>query len=798
MHFNLFKTSFRSITKRPGYSFLNIASLGLGLGCFILIMLFVTDELSYDTHHKDADRIYRVALTGQPLNSEPDHFAVVSSAIGRYVRQDFPQVESLVRLMPFSPTVLHEGTYYFDDRFYYAEPSLFDVFTLPLVAGQSESQLERPNTAVMTESMARKYFNTENVVGQTITVDDSTHLEITGVIEDIPSTSHFRADYFVSYSTFLQRVPENESWLDLGQYAYLKAAENVDIGEFQARLKTFAHEKIGEELDQFGFKLELDLEPLTAIYLTSKRDAQIGATGDMTQVWVFSGIAMFILLLGIINFTNLATARSFERAKEVGVRKSVGSSKGALVGQFLGESSLMAFISLLVGFLIAAGGLPILNDIAGKEIEWFGLLSPQVLLICISATLLSGLLGGAYPAFVLSSFKSVDVLKGVFHASNSSAFVRKGLVSLQFAISIGLISGTVIVVQQIEFLQAQDLGFSPDQVLVIDGQTIPREQAAENRETLLSQFSGLAGVQMVAYSETIPGRRAGRVLVNAEGLAEDDVRSVERVRVGYDYFETLGIKVSAGRLFSRDFADEEAQGGVLVNEEAVRYFGWESPEAAIGKTVGLGGGRRVVGVVSDYHHESLKNVVQPTVYNLFLRSNNYLSIKLAGSALSTSVDDAKAIWTSFYPEYPFESFFLDDDFNKQYQAEERLMNVFYVFSFLATIIACMGLFGLAAFTAAQRTKEIGVRKVMGASVRSIVRLLSTEFMVLVGVGLLIAVPVTSYSMGVWLEPFKVKVPISWWVFVLSGLGAVLIALATVSFQAIRAASADPIRSLRYE
>lgn len=798
MHLKHFRTSLRAFTKRPGYSFLNIASLGLGLGCFALIMLFVTDELSYDTHHKDADRIYRLAFTGFPPNSAPDHFASVSSPMGRHIREDFPQVEALVRLQPYGPTVLHNGTYFFDDVFYFAEPSLFDVFTFEFLAGSQADQLVRPNTAVMTESVARRYFDTTQAVGRTITVNDSTHYEITGVIADLPATSHFKADFFVSYATFLQTQPEDEAWLSIGQYAYLKTNENIDFEPFEARIKGFAHEKIAAELDQFGFKVELVLEPLTSIYLTSKRSYQIGPTGDMTQVWVFSGIAVFILILGMINFTNLATARSFERAKEVGVRKSIGSSRSALVGQFLSESLLLACISFVVGMVLAALGLPVLNEIAGKSIAYSGLFSPKLLLIGLGATAVSGSLGGAYPAFVLSSFKSVDVLKGVFHASKSTSMIRKGLVSLQFAISIGLIAGTAIVVQQVQFLQSQDLGFSADQVLVIDGQNIPRSRVQNNVDALLSRFNALSSVKQVAFSQTVPGRGSGRRLVSAEGLPDDDVRSVSVVNVGYDYFETLNISLAAGRLFNRSFADEVDQAGIIINEEAVRYFGWASAEDALGKTVGLNANSTVVGVIQDYHHESLKDVVQPTIYSLFPASSRFLSIKLASGDASNIITSANEIWTSFFPGYPFESFFLDDDFNKQYQAEERLMNVFYVFSFLATIIACLGLFGLAAFTAAQRTKEIGIRKVMGASVGSIVRLLSTEFVILVSIGLLIAIPATVYGMNLWLAPFPEKVPIAWWVFGVAGLGAIVVALATVSYQAVRAASADPVKSLRYE
>jgi putative ABC transport system permease protein len=793
-----FKSAIRSVKKRPTYSFINIFGLGIGLACFTLIMLFVTDELSYDSFHEDADQIYRVALTGYPPNSPPDLFAMVSSPVGRYIRSDFPEVEAVVRIQGYGPTVLHNGEYFFNDQFYFAEPELFDVFTLPLIYGSKEEQLVRPGTLVMTQSMSKRYFGDQNPVGDSMTLNDSIRVEITGVIQDLPSNSHIQADFFVSYATLLARRPENERWLGLSQYSYLKVAKNIDLSAFADRLRGLAHEKDGGQLAEFGFKVELELEPLTDIYLKSKRDAQIGATGDMTQVWVFSAVAIFVLLLASINFTNLATARSFERAREVGVRKSLGSSRFELIRQFMAESLTMAFAALIIGAILAFAGLSVLNDIAGKSIPYAALFRPQLTLIALLATIACGVLGGAYPAFVLSSFKSVDVLKGVFHASRSGSLVRKELVSAQFAISIALIAGTVIVFQQLQLLRTQDLGFDPDQMLVIDGQTLSHNAVGDRHDAIISSFSTMSGVQKASFSANIPGRSAGRSLITAEGLAEDDVRSVSEVSVGYNYFENFGIALLSGRTYSTDFPLDPDE-SVIINEETVRYLGFGTNEEAIGKTLGFGeASAKVIGVVGDYYHSSLKVEIQPTIFALAPQSTNFLLLRVAGADAVEVVAESKAEWAALFPGFPFESFFMDDDFNKQYQAEERLMNVFSIFSFLAILIACMGLFGLAAFTAAQRTKEIGIRKVMGASIFSVVKLLSKEFVILVMVGLVVAVPAAVYGMNLWLEPFPIQVPLHWWVFGLAGAGAMIIALVTVGYQAVRAASADPISSLRYE
>ena len=788
------KFAFRAFLKRPGYSFITVFGLGIGLACFALITLFVRDELSYDKHHENAEQVYRVSFRGQPPNSEPDFFAVTSSPVGRYLRQDYPEVESVVRLNDYAATILQNGEYYFGETFWFAEPELFDIFTLPIVSGESSGHLVEPFTMVMTQTMAQKYYGDRDPVGEQMVLNDSVYVEITAVIEDLPATSHLAADFFVSYATLLQWRPERDSWLGLGLYTYIKLGDGVEEAAFSEKIKPMVHTYFGEQLDSFGFKAELFLEPLTDIYLKSKIGAQLGPTGDMTQVWVFSAVAIFVLLLACINFTNLATARSMERAREVGVRKALGSTRGALVAQFLAESVFLAMVAFVLALLMGAIALPALNSIAGKEIALSALLSLDMMGILVGFALLSGLLGGAYPALALSSFKSVDVLKGSFHSTRSGAIVRKILVSAQFAISVALIAGTMLVYQQLQFMRGQELGFDQEQMLVIDAQTVSRDLMEQNTDTIISELENLSVVREVSLSGTIPGRPTGRLLFSAEGLEDDDVRSGASLRIGYDYFGNYGIPIIAGRSYSRDFATDLTD-AIVINEEMVRYVGWERPEAAIGK---MFNDVTVIGVVGDYHHESLKVIIQPSMYWLSPRTVGFVSIRVAGNDASEAARQVREVWASLFPAFPFESFFLDDDFNRLYQSEERMLNIFGIFSFLAILIACLGLFGLAAFTAAQRTKEIGIRKVMGASVPSIVRLLSKEFAYLVLAGFVVAVPATLYGIGKWLEPFPYRISVSWWVFALAGIGALTIALVTVGYQAARAASVDPVRSLRYE
>lgn len=788
----------RAFLKRPVYSFINVFGLGLGLACFALISLFVKGELSYDRHHEDADRIYRVGFRGTPPNSATDEFAVVSNLISTTIRDDFPEVEALTRMMTFSGSVLKDGEHYYDDQFLYVDDAALDVFTVPFVSGAREGALERPNTVVISESMAEKYFDIGNPVGQMLVVDDSLNWEVTAVMEDIPATSHFQADFLLSFATVESQFDNNAGWLNLGLYAYLKTRPGIDFSAFEAGVANVIHDHIGEDLDAMNFKTELLLEPLTGIYLTSKLGGQIGATGDMTQVWVFSAVALFILLLAGINFTNLSTARSMERAREVGVRKSIGSTRSALVIQFLGESVTLAMFSLVVGLIMAAASLELLNELASRDIAYSALLDPELLGILVGATLLSGLLGGLYPALLLSGFNPVDVLKGSNHSSKTGAFVRKSLVTTQFAISIGLITGTIVVNQQLDWMQNRDLGFNKEQMLVVDAQAVSRRSIEGRTLDILAQFEQLSLVQEATLSQGIPGRGSGRVLFRTENLSDDDIRSADVLNVGRDWFETYGIPLVAGRSFD-PARDTDLDDAIIINESLAEYAGFQHPEDALGVRIPQGGGNRmIIGVLTDYHHSSLKDEIQPTLYYPTDRIMNFVSLRIAGQDAVRAVEEVGAVWSTLFPEIAFESFFLDDDFNRQYQQEERLQRIFSLFSILAIAIACLGLFGLAAFTAQQWTKEIGIRKVMGASVGSLVGMLSREFAILVLVGLVIAIPISLWGLNQWLEPFPYRIDIAWWVFAVSGAMTLGIALATVGWQAMRAASIDPIKSLRYE
>ena len=796
---NHLKIAVRHLLRRKGYAFINIFGLAVGLACGVLILLFVRDELSYDRFHADADRIYRVAVDAYPPNdAPPDTFALSSQPVGRTLRADYPEAEHVARFEAWSPTVKHGGQYFFDDRFFFAEPSFFDVFTFPLAAGDAATALDAPYSLVMTEEVARKYFGSTDALGRTLVLDDTLTFTVTGVARDVPPGSHLRFDFLVSWSTLTSIQPENDAWLSLNTYTYVKLRPGVRAAAFEAQIRDLIMRHYGEQLRGIGFAAELRLQPLTAIHLRSNRGGELQPGGDVRYVYAFSAIAVFVLLIACVNFMNLATARSMERAKEVGVRKVVGSGRARLAGQFLSESVLTCLAALVVAVGLVAAALPFFNDLAGKEIGFARLLDPAFALSLVGLTVLLGVLAGGYPAFVLSGFEPIEVLKGAFRSSGRGALLRKTLVVFQFAVSVALIVCTVVVFEQLAYMRSQDLGFDGEQVLVIDAQGVPSGQMRQQYETIKGELAQQAQVRQVSAMWSVPGRAAGLLVVAPEGLAEGDSRRMQILLADHDFVETLGIEIVAGRDFSTAFETDAAE-ALLVNESAVANLGWGPPEEAVGRRIQVGQKNGViVGVMKDFHFSSLKDRIEPMILHIIPQAFDYFAVRLAPGEAATAVAGLERTWEEHFPGYPFASFFLDEDFDRQYQTEARLAEVFGVFAFVAILIACLGLFGLATFMAEQRTKEIGVRKVLGATVPGIVALLSKDFTRLVAAAVVVASPVAYFAMEQWLAPFPYRISIRWTVFVAAGLAALGVALLTVSYQSVRAALANPVDALRYE
>ncbi len=797
---NYLKIAYRTLKRRKGYAFINVFGLAVGLAACILIGLYVQDELSYDDFHENADRTYRV-LREFDIPDLQTTIAGTPPALAPALEASVPAVEATVRVLRRGGVVQHETRRFAESGFVWADAGFFEVFSFPMLRG--EAALDRPGTVVLTEAMATKYFPDENPVGQTLRVGERS-LEVTGVMANVPSNSHL--DY-IDFVGSLETWDIQPSWGYNNFTTYVMLAEGASISEVAPQIDaviTANTQPDGEEAadvigDGDGFIPHL--QPITGIHLGQGVSVEIGAAGNMLYVYLFAALAVFILLLACINFMNLSTARSMERASEVGMRKALGARREQLAGQFLGESILMTLGALLLALVLARLALPGLNALAGKSLSmgalWGG---PQVLAL-VALVVVVGLVAGSYPALALSRFEPATVLRGTLGSAGGRR-LRKVLVVFQFAISIAILVGTGVVYQQLDFMRSAGLGFDEDNLVVVENIGFLEGQA----ETFEQELRQLPGVQGVASGYSMPGT----FFINsmwrpAEPGAER--QNMNYSFVGWDYVETLGIEMVAGRDLSRAFATDSF--AVMLNEAALHDFGWTAEEA-VGKEIerGFGDGGpydfTVVGVMKDFHYRPLHQEIYPLALFAPVQRQNRVAVRVApgdprlrGDRLAGTLAAIRGTWEQL-SELPFRYSFLADELAAQYRAEERLASVFGLFAGLAILIACLGLFGLAAFTAERRTKEIGIRKVLGASVPSIVMLLSKDFLKLVLVAFVIAAPLAYWAMSTWLEDFAYRIDLGVGVFLLAGFLALVIALATVSYQAIRAALADPVEALRSE
>jgi len=676
----------------------------------------------------------------------------------------------------------------------WVDSSFFHVFDFKLLKGNPQTCLRDQFSIVFSETAAKKYFGKEDPIGQTILITgDAYPAKVTGIMKDMPGNSQIKADMLLSMTTQSQRLaPRVDSiWGGYWPQAFLLLRPGTNATALQAKFPAFLERRNGKEMRQSQMYATLFLEPLTDVYLHSTRNGS--KSGNITNVYIFSIIAVFILLIACINFINLTTARSSERAKEVGIKKVVGAEKTQLMRQFIGESTMVSFIAFLfaVGFSVLL--LPLFNQLAGKTVSTGIFSNVAYLLILLFAALGIGFLAGVYPALVLSSFKPVVVLKGRFATGTRGILLRKGLVVAQFTISIALIIGTIVVYNQMNYMRSQDLGFSKDQMMVIDTNGDPAKNAFQHA------VAGLRGVKSTAMSSSVPGGGNNGAYSEIENIKGDlQVANLDLYFVDFDYLNQYRIKMVAGRGFSRDFATDTTQAMVL-NEAAVKMFGYTSPEQAIGKRFKQWGREgKIIGVMKDFHFRSLQEVIKPLSMRIEPESNNLVSVKVSTAQLPATIAAIENKWKTLIPNRPFSYYFLDEFFDRQYRSEDRFGKLFLNFAVLAIFISCLGLLGLASYSTMQRTKEIGIRKVMGASVSKIINLLSRDFLKLVFISFFIAAPAAWFFMNHWLKDFAYRTNISWWIFLGAGLTALVIALFTISFQAIRAAVANPVKSLRTE
>lgn len=803
---NYFKVAFRNLWKNKGYSAINIFGLAIGLATCLLILIFVMDELSYDRFHKKADRIYRVDAEIN-FGGSHQHYAVASDPMGPTLKADFPQVEQAVRFRQYGGFRVKKGEENVQEhRVVHVDSTIFDVFSLPLLEGNPKTALSDPSSVVITEEMAQKYFGSAEVLGKILRIDDERDYRVSGVLKSIPKQSHIRFDFFRPLQSEESRAG---NWLSHNFNTYIVLREGADPKRLEAQFGAISKKYVGpqvqaflnaslDELEKGGSYLRYSLMPLTKIHLQSNKAGEIGPTGNIQYVYIFSAIAAFILLIACVNFMNLSTARSANRAKEVGVRKVLGSHKKALVAQFLTESILISAVSLLLALGLAQLLLPFFNQLSGKEIEVGLFTKPWLLPSLVVLMLIVGLLAGSYPSFYLSSFQPVTVLKGKLSGGFKRSWLRSSLVVFQFSISIILIVGTVVIYSQLKFIRNKNLGFSRDQVLVVqNGYALGNKAASFKNE--IKTLQGVEAVTMTGYLPTGVYRNDNPLFADAS-LDQKSAVSLQNWYVDEDYVPTLKMQVVKGRNFNRQMATDSS--GVLINEAAARLLPFAEP---VGQTVYFVEDMktkqsrpfRILGVIKDFNFNSLREVVSPMAL-FYGQEQGSFAIRLQTADAGNILSLIQNKWKAMAPGQPFNHSFMDEDFNRIYEGEQRVGKIALSFSVLAILIACLGLFGLVTYAAEQRTKEIGIRKVLGASVGNIVNMLSIDFVRLVAVAILIAFPLAWYGMNKWLQDFAYRIPIDWKVFLVAGVAAVLIAVITVSAQAIKAALANPVKNLRTE
>jgi putative ABC transport system permease protein len=799
------KSAFRNLLRNKTFSVINILGLSVGIAAFFLIIQYVTYEQSYDSFNKNADRIYRIR-DDRIYSDKHDKSAGCPPALGPTLQKEFPEILESARVYGAKITVLDAERKISEnlERAYYAEPSFLKIFSFPMLKGTAEAALEEPYSLILSKSIQQRYFDNENPVNEVVTVvdDNGNHLKckVAGVFKDVPHNSHIKFDVLVSYKTLIAQNSQAAYYWGWNAFnTYVLLAPNTDVKALQAKFPAMV-----EKYKDYGesYRREYLLQPLKDIHLHSHLRFEPEVNGDARSVQFLSIIAAFVLILAWVNYANLSTSRSLTRAREVGVRKVLGSDRLQLITQFMTESVLLNITAVAVAVVLDEMALPYFKEMTGNPLSFSLLRDNWVLLI--SAFALGVFFSGTYPALILSSFSPLTALNAKYGRISKRIDLRKALVISQFAVSIALIAATLVVYRQLSFMRNQDLGANIDQVLILKA---PRIQGnfVSSCNTLKDALLTLPSIKNVAASATIPGRDYSNYASDIRSQRSEPGEGTQGVFIDVDenYFGLYQIPFIAGKNFSRE---SRLYREVILSEEAAKTYGFQNPEDAIDKKLVLGGlGRRVVriiGVTRDYHQRSLKSALQPVIFDPIYASDanlvRYFSIKLAGQNIGQTMNQIKGKWDELYADQPFEYSFLDDLFDSQYKSDQQFGEVFSFFAALAILISCIGLFGLASYANVQRTKEIGIRKAIGASIREITFMLVKDSIRWVVLANVIAWPVVYVVMNRWLEGFAYRVDVGWWVFVLSGMAALLIAVLSVAWLAIRAANANPVEALRYE
>jgi ABC-type antimicrobial peptide transport system permease subunit len=799
MFSNYLKTALRNIRRHKVFAIINIIGLSIGMACTILIMRWIQYELSFDRYHLNADRIYRLA-TGMDLGKIRGLHALSNYIAGKTLARDYPEVERSVRFqkVPFKLLLQYKDVQFYEDNIWLADNAVFDIFTFPLIKGDPYNALNSAFSMVITEDLAQKYFGDKDPIGSVIRANNQVDLTVTGVMQNVPRNSHFTFDALVSFE-ILRHVHENyqkeieEDWLDHDNYTYLLLRNAYDYKDLENKFPAFIEKHMGKTLEAIGGKIEYFLQPLTQIHLKSKLEFET-KNGDIAYVCAFSMIAIVVLCIACINFMNLSTARSLSRVKEVGIRKAHGAQRNKLIHQFFCEAFLLSFVSFAGSLVLVEIALLFFHRLSGIDLSSISIFKPWFILGCLGLVLFVAIVSGVYPAVYLSGFQTIQVLTGRLKTGPADSPLRNTLVVGQFTISIGLIIVSTIIFAQIHYIKHERLGFNKKQIVVL---RMIGDSFEKSIPTIKTELSSLSGVIDVTASSQVPGGISGRHAFVPQGYRLDQTQIMASISIDPDFIPMMGIQVVDGRNFSDDIIEDQAE-SILINAEAAKRFGWKDP---VGKTIRNllnETNKTVIGVVSNFHLRSLHHHIMPLYIDYNPASLGYVSIKIKPDELSKTMDYLRKKWVEITPAQTFDYFFLDEAFDRQYRDDEKLGIVMSNFSVLAVVIACLGLFGLASFTVEKRTKEIGIRKALGASAFRLTLLILKDFTRLVLLANILAWPIAYFAMNRWLQNYAYRIDISLSPFVLAGLIVVAIALLTAGYQALKAARANPVDALRYE
>lgn len=803
---NYIKSAFRNLMRNKFYALINIIGLSVGMASFIFILFFVKDEAGYDQYHEKYNRIHRLDSEFN-INNKVDRFAIVPVPMGHAFKLEFPEVENFVRLFGAGNSLIKYGTKeYYEEDFYFCDSTIFDVFTHEFVLGSPDNALTEPNTIVLTEKIAKKYFGKENPMGEMLTTGNDNSYQITGVIKDLPANSHLKFDALLSGATIVERTGAEDfnslepmRFWNIGVYTYVLLNKNSDISTIHEKFPDFYGKYMKPIGDQINASFELLTTPLAETHYREGLSAN-RPIGNKAYIYIFSAIAVFILLLAAINYMNMATARSTKRAREVGIRKVSGAYKMQLVRQFLGESLLLSIIAMLIALLVVYLLIPDFNNLVDKTIV-FGA-DPMIFLIILLVAIVTGLVSGSYPAFYLSSFSPVIVLKGtVSQSGRNKGLLRKILVVIQFFIAIVMIIATIAISEQIGFLKNKDLGFEKDNLIVMQLQDSAFRSKVETFQEELLQNPNIKGV---TNSSQVPGNISWIQVMNVENEGQMVQSSLILVQADYNFIETMGMEILKGRNFDKNMSTDDT-GAVVINETSMKRLGWT--EDPIGKRIDYGidlegnvaRPMKVIGVVKDFHFRSLHNPVEPLIIFINPAPRFNVSVRIDEEKTREALDFIEEKWNDFGAKRPFDYEFLETNMDSMYQAEEKINRIFTIATVLTIFIALLGLLGLSSFIAEQKTKEIGIRKVMGATVGNILKILFKEFLLLIMIAFVIAVPIAWWRIEIWLkDSFVYFTDLHWYTFVLAGIIAIFVGLATISYHIIRAANSNPVDAIKYE